>query len=175
MNQRHNPIGKQANMYEEIEAELGIQIPCALKYKDPNGIHAALLICDKTGEVLAYGINKRICPKTKPHGQTRYTVHAEQELLNNFTRRQHQIKNKMRGAMTLLSVRFSQTGVCGNSRVCKSCAQIVSKKFGNLIRKVKYMDGTTKTWCEVSVEQVCDIAVTSSGDKRTIPPPINGQ
>jgi hypothetical protein len=159
-------------MYEEIEAELGIQIPCALKYKDPNGIHAALLICDKTGEVLAYGINKHICPKTKPHGQTRYTVHAEQELLNNFTRRQHQIKSKMRGAMTLLSVRFSQTGVCGNSRVCKSCAQIVSKKFGNLIRKVKYMD-SSKNWQETSVEQACDIAVTSSGDKRTVPPTIS--
>ena len=39
-------------MYEEIEAELGIQIPCALKYSDPLGIHAALLISDKTGEVL---------------------------------------------------------------------------------------------------------------------------
>ncbi len=171
MKQRHNPIGK-LTMYEEIEAELGIEIPCALKYKDPLGIHAALLICDKTSEVLAYGVNKHICPKTMPHGQSRYTIHAEQELLNNFARRRHQIKakGKMRGAMTLLSVRFSRTGVCGNSMVCKACAQIVSKKFGNLIRKVKYMDGTTKTWCEASVEQVCDIAVTSSGDKRTVHP-----
>lgn len=162
-------------MYEEIEDELGIQIPCALKYNDPLGIHAALLISDKTGEVLAYGINKHICSKTMPHGQTRYTVHAEQELLNNFNRRQRQlkVKDKIRGAVTLLSMRFSPTGVCGSSKVCAACAQIVSKKFGNLIRKVKYMDGLTKTWREVSVEQVCDIAVTSSGDKRTIPPQIN--
>ena len=157
-------------MYEEIEDELGIQLPCALKYKDPSGVHAALLISDKTGEVLAYGVNKHICPKTMPHGQSRYTIHAEQELLNNFMRRQHQIKSKMRGAMTLLSVRFSPTGVCGSSKVCAACAQILSKKFGNLIRKVKYMDGITKTWCESSVEQLCDIAVTSSGDKRTVPP-----
>ena len=155
-------------MYEEIEAELGIQIPCALKYSDPLGIHAALLISEKTGEVLAYGINKHICSKTMPHGQTRYTVHAEQELLNNFMRRQHQIKSKMRGAVTLLSMRFSKTGICGNSKVCRACANIVSKKFGNIIHKVKYMDGS---WHEVSVEQACDIAITSSGDKRTVPPP----
>ena len=154
-------------MYEEIEAELGIQIPCALKYSDPLGIHAALLISDKTGEVLAYGINKHICSKTMPHGQTRYTVHAEQELLNNFMRRQHQLKGKLRGAVTLISMRLSKTGICGNSKVCTACAHIVSKKFGNLIRKVKYMDGF---WREVSVEQACDIAITSSGDKRTVPP-----
>lgn len=158
-------------MYEEIEAELGIQLPCALKYKDPSGIHAALLVSDKTGEVLAYGINKHICSKTIPHGQTRYTIHAEQELLNNFTRRHRYIKGKIRGAITLLSIRLSNTGICGNSMVCKSCAQIVHKKFGNLVRKLKYMDGSTKTWREMSVEEACNIAVTSSGDKRTVHPP----
>ena len=40
-------------MYEEIEDEIGCKIPDAIKYIDPNGLHAALLINDRTGEVLA--------------------------------------------------------------------------------------------------------------------------
>ena len=152
-------------MYEALETELGIQLPCALKYKDPFGIHAALLISDKTGEVLAYGINKHICSKTMPHGKSRYTIHAEQELLRNYTKTP---KNRNRGQKTLVSLRFTHNGVCGNSKICVSCADMILNKFDGMIRTIKYMDAS-KTWQEASAKQIREIAVTSSGDKRTIP------
>ena len=155
-------------MYEEIENELGCKIPDAIKYIDPDGLHAALLINERTGEVIAYGINKRICTMNLPHdGCTRYTVHAEQEMLCNYTKIQRQLKfnGNGRGQKTLVSLRFNRNGVSGNSKICSACAKMITNKCRGFIRNVKYMDDT-KNWREVPVSEICDIAIPSSGDKR---------
>ena len=79
--------------FKEIENILGCKLPSIITYLDRNGppfVHSALLINNRTSEILAYAVNKCVCSRLVDL-TARITVHAEQELLYAMDR---QIKEK---------------------------------------------------------------------------------
>ena len=151
--------------YEEVEKRLGCELPNAIKFYDPGGpgiVHVALLFNQRTRNILSYAINKRVCPDTIPDN-AQITVHAEQELLQRHCIAKP--KSQIRGVKSLISLRFNRNGRMGNSRVCTACANMISNKCKNMIDNVIYVD-REQNWHEISIEEMCEIATPSSGDKR---------
>ena len=155
--------------YEDIEKHLGCVLPNALKFvsvNTPPSRHIAILFNQRTRQILSYATNIRLTEK-KHYVDccSRISVHAEQELLTKCRQQLRIPKNKYRGQKTLISLRFNRSGEMGHSRVCTACAQMISNKCRNIVSNIIYMDETNHLQ-DVSIDEMCGLAVMSSGDKR---------
>ena len=152
--------------YQQIENVLGCKLPSRITFFDPNGppyVHSALLINDRTGEIIAYSVNKCIS-STLNDLSVRTTVHAEQELLYAIDKQMKEKrvpKSRRRGQKTLVSLRFNRNGKISQSKVCTSCANMISNKYKGYINNIIYCD-ENNVLCNVSIDQMCNISKLSS-------------
>ena len=152
--------------FKEIENILGCKLPSIITYLDRNGppfVHSALLINNRTSEILAYAVNKCVCSRLVDL-TARITVHAVQELLYAMDRqiKEKRIpKSRMRGQKTLVSLRFNRNGKISQSQVCTACANMISNKHRNYINNISYCD-ENNILCTVSIDKMCKISRLSS-------------
>ena len=163
---RQNKINK----LEEIEEAIGYELPSAVRYAcltDTQVVHAAMLVNNRTGEILAHAINKRIC-SLDVKVTSRLSVHAEQELfytLETKLAKNLLTTNQLRGKKTLISLRFDRNGNISHSKICSACAKIIEKKYSHFVNHVMYVDKNNKM-STISVAEMCEISTPSRGDKR---------
>ena len=152
--------------YIKIEDLLGCKLPSLIKFFDPNGppyTHSALLLNDRTGEIIAYAVNKCICSRLDDLS-TRITVHAEQELLYAIDKQMKEKripKSRIRGKKTLVSLRFNRNGKISQSQVCRSCANMISNKYRGIINSISFCD-ENNILCNVSIDEMCKMSKFSS-------------
>ena len=158
------------NKLEEIEDAIGYELPNAVRYaclNDTQVVHAAMLVNERTGEILAHAINKRIC-SLDVKVTSRLSIHAEQELFYTLEEKVSKnllAANQLRGKKTLISLRFDRNGHISHSKICSACAQIIRKKYDHFVNDVMYVD-KNKQMSTISVVEMCEIATPSRGDKR---------
>jgi len=144
--------------HNDFENIVGFELPKKIKYIDGNGparTHYAFLKNERTGALLAYAEEKRICMPTTDNVRNKY--HAEQLLVNNIEKvRNRYSASEWRGTKTIISARFSKYGFIGNSKFCLSCAKLLLKKCGSYVNYVSYFeDGYIH---KKPLENVCDNA-----------------
>lgn len=77
--------------------------------------------------------------KTEAAKTYRYTIHAEEDAINKFSKRFHHLSREKirRMKIRIVVIRYDKNGNLVNAKPCKNCMRII-KKYG--IKKIEYSD-----------------------------------
>lgn len=122
-------------------SEFNIQIPTNILYDISFNLnnnkylhkHISFLINSKNNEIINYGFNYYLNSNKFP-----FSLHSEVNAINKYYKKKL-TKNLIKTKKYLVIVKLSKTGIIGNSKPCKHCANFIYNNFDNIkLSKILY-------------------------------------
>lgn len=95
--------------------------------------HISFIINKNNNKIISYGFNYYLKTDTFP-----FSLHSEINTINKYYKKKI-TTNLFKNKKILIIVKISKTGIIGNSKPCKNCANYILNNFDNLnLYKIYY-------------------------------------